>query len=99
MFRSQSISVIAGTVLALVSAAHAGTILQYSAGIGVSGGPTVAGQSFTTPSGGPWNWIRFNFSSAADASPPAFGTAFLLSGSYSGTPAALRSPTPGFFDS
>jgi len=64
--------------------------------------PTYCGQSFTTPSGGPWHNITFNFYStpaggATPASTPAAaGTAFLLTQEYLGTPAALSSSTPGY---
>ena len=46
------------------------------------------GQSFTTPGGGPWNNVTVNFSSFAGA-PVAFGTLYLFTAAYSGTPAGL----------
>jgi hypothetical protein len=55
------------------------------------------GQSFTTPAGGPFNNIAFNFfSDIPPTVPSAGGTAFLLTQVYTGTPAALNSSTPGF---
>ena len=46
------------------------------------------GQSFTTPGGGPWNNVTVNFSSFAGA-PVAFGTLYLFTAAYSGTPSGL----------
>jgi len=55
------------------------------------------GESFTTPGGGPFNNIAFNFFSDVPATTPtAGGTAFLLSQVYLGTPAGLTTATPGF---
>ncbi len=81
------------------SAAQAGTIYSYQAG--VAGGGTNAqapGQQVTTPSGGPWNNIFFNFYDG-NGNSVALGTVFLLSQSYSGTASALSSSTPGFIAS
>jgi hypothetical protein len=64
--------------------------------------PGFYGESFTTPAGGPWNHITFNFyatpsvGSTPASNPSAVGTAFLLTQQYLGTPAALSSSTPGF---
>jgi hypothetical protein len=75
-------------------------IVQYTAGPAV--GTDYWGQSFTTPGGGPWSNITFNFySTAASGSnpastPTAVGSAFLLTQEYLGTPAALSASTPGF---
>lgn len=58
------------------------------------------GQSFTTPGGGPWDNITFNFYSDIPATTlSAAGTAFLLSTSYAGTPTALSSAAPGYIAS
>jgi hypothetical protein len=55
------------------------------------------GQSFTTPSGGPWDDTTFNFFSNVPATTPvAFGAAFLLDQQYLGTPSNLSVSTPGF---
>lgn len=55
------------------------------------------GQSFTTTTPQPETDIIFNFYSNVPATTPAaFGTGFLLSQQYLGTPAALSSATPGF---
>ena len=82
---------------ATVTLAPAQTILQVTSGTGTAG-PEYFGQSFTTPSGGPWNSITFNFYStpAPVSTPAAAGTAFLLTEEYLGTPAALSSSTPGY---
>ena len=55
------------------------------------------GQSFTTVTAMPETNISFNFFSDIPASTPAaFGTGFLLSQAYLGTPADLSAATPGF---
>jgi hypothetical protein len=79
------------------------TIIQWTSGTAGIYEPVYFGESFTTPSGGPWNNITFNFYStpaggpATPASTPlAAGTAFLLTAEYLGTPAALSSSTPGY---
>jgi hypothetical protein len=64
------------------------------------------GQSVTTPTGGPWNDIGFNFAQCAEPSgtsclstvnPPfALGGLYLLTQIYDGTPAGLSTATPGF---
>jgi hypothetical protein len=88
---------------ALAVTAQAGPIVQYLNGTfsfapGASGEPE--GESFTTPGGGPWNSLSFNFYSNSPATTPAaVGTAFLLSMAYAGTPAALSNATPGFIAS
>jgi len=55
----------------------------------------VPGQSVTTPGGGPFNNLLFNFYGPSN-SPLAAGTLFLLSQSYIDTPAALNPSVPGF---
>jgi hypothetical protein len=64
------------------------------------------GQSVTTPAGGPWNNIQFNFEQCVTPSgtsclsnantPFALGGLYLLSQIYDGTPAGLSNATPGF---
>ena len=55
------------------------------------------GQSITTPTGGPWDNLTFNWFDSPGANivgiPIAGGTLFLLSSEYLGTPAALSSST------
>jgi hypothetical protein len=89
------------TALALLTGvvpetARADIITQNTAG--TTGANTFfPGQSLTTPGGGPWDHITFNFFSDVPATTPtAAGTLFLLSQEYLGTPADLSSSTPGF---
>jgi hypothetical protein len=79
-----------------VPAASGATILQNTGGtLGVV--TNFFGESFTTPAGGPWSNITFNFFSDIPATTPtAAGTAFLLTQEYLGTPASLNSSVPGF---
>jgi hypothetical protein len=85
---------------ALAVTAQAGPIVQYLNGTFSYAGFFTEGESFTTPGGGPWNSISFNFYSDSPATTPAApGTAFLLSMAYAGTPAALSNATPGFIAS
>jgi hypothetical protein len=84
---------------ALAVTAQAGPIVQYLNGtFSFAGGRAAEGESFTTPGGGPWNSISFNFYTPA-ATPAAVGTGFLLSMAYAGTPATLSNATPGFIAS
>jgi hypothetical protein len=89
-------------LIMLVSAsfASADVIVQNLAGTSVCGLTVCAnffGQSFTTPTGGPWDELTFNFYSDFPAvTPLAAGTAFLLTEQYLGTPSALSTHTSGF---
>jgi hypothetical protein len=67
------------------------------------GSGTIAlGQSLTTPAGGPWNNLTFNWFNTGGApnpgtpNPIAVGTLFLLSQEYLGTPGALNAATAGY---
>jgi hypothetical protein len=97
MKQSYRISVLgAATLLLLVIAAeplHAVALVTNTAGIGVSG--LIEGQSVTTPTGGPFNNITFNFYDAS-INPTAVGDLYILTQEYLGTPAALSSATTGF---
>jgi hypothetical protein len=88
---------VAGLLLGLtISTGSAGVIVENLAG---TLGPVTEyyGQSFTTPSGGPFDDLTFSFfSDVPAATPSAAGTAYLLSEPYSGTPAGLSTTTPGF---
>jgi len=85
---------IAGVVAGLASA---GVISSNTGGGSANLDPAFFGQSFTTPGGGPFNDVMFNFySDLASTTPAAAGTAFLLNQEYLGAPAALNSSTPGF---
>ena len=90
-----------------VTTAHAGTIVANNSclcGYFTPGVQSI-GQSLTTPVGGPWNAIAFNFydtvinsNGGAVALGPAlaYGDLYLLSQSYTGLPSGLSSSTPGF---
>ncbi len=75
--------------------AHAALIVENTAGTQVSALFGLWGQSFTTPTGGTWNSIKFNFFNGSNA-PVAAGGLYALSQSYAGAPNALSSSTPGF---
>lgn len=84
----------------LAVSAHAGPIVQYLAGTFSFSAGSPEAESFTTPGGGPWNSLSFNFYTNIPATTPgAPGTAFLLSMAYAGTSAALSNSTPGFIAS
>jgi hypothetical protein len=55
----------------------------------------VPGQSLTTPSGGPWSNITFNFIDTAGL-PTAAGALYLLTQEFLGTPNQLSTGLPGF---
>jgi hypothetical protein len=74
--------------------ADGAVIVQNTSGGGDLLVTTYAGQSVTTPSGGPWDDIEFAFLDGT--TPVALGNLFLLSNEYLGTPAALSSSTPGY---
>ena len=66
-----------------------------------SNGPSVAandslpGVSLTTPVGGPWDSITFNFFDT-NGDPEANGNLYILTSQYLGTPNGLSTLTPGF---
>ncbi|HYL76386.1 MAG TPA: PEP-CTERM sorting domain-containing protein [Bryobacteraceae bacterium] len=67
---------------------HAGTIVQNTGGGGLVG-PEFVGQPFTTPSGGPWVNIKFNFYQDSGTVAAAKGTAYIFTSAYTGTPSGL----------
>ena len=85
-------------VLLTSGPATAGVIESITSGAAFTLHPSYVGQSFTTPAGGPWGNITFNFfSNASPATTPyAIGTAYLLSQVFAGTPATLSPAAPGF---
>jgi len=91
-----------GLVVALLALAGSGARAQMTLAENTSGiqfGPAVPGQSVTTPAGGPFNSLAFNFfqfETGVGSQPVANGTLFLLSQAYTGTPAGLSSATAGF---
>ncbi len=78
--------------------ATAGVIESVTSGTGFTTDNFYVGQSFTTPVGGPWSSITFNFFSDANpaVTPYAIGTAYLFNQVFTGTPATLSSGGPGF---
>jgi hypothetical protein len=82
-------------LLATASISQAAVINQYLGGTVAA--TAVFGESFTTPSGGPWTGIQFNFySDVPPVTPTAGGNAWLLTQEYLGLPSALGASTPGF---
>jgi hypothetical protein len=81
--------------LALTTApAHADIITHNIGGTALASG-FIFGQSFTTPAGGPWHDLTFNFfTNVPPTTPTAAGTAFLLIKEYHGSTANLSS-APG----
>jgi hypothetical protein len=78
-------------------ALRASTVAENTDGTQLNGFAFYDGQSFTTTNLTPANNITFNFFSDSPATTPAaFGTGFLLSMEYLGTPDALSAATPGF---
>jgi hypothetical protein len=84
------------TLFNSVQPATAATITEFTGGTQAAN--LFPGQSVTTDSSSlPWNNITFNwFSDEAATIPTAFGTLFLLTQEYLGTPAGLSAATPGF---
>lgn len=96
--RRWSSRLLSGSLLFLVtqSSAFATPILSQTT-VDALTGPGFLGQSFTTPSGGPWGSIRFNwFSDLAATTPVAPGTLYLLTQEYLGSPDTLSNATAGF---
>lgn len=77
--------------------AAAAPITQFTGG-GAGASTFFVGQSFTTPLGGPWDTLTFNFFSDTNGgtTPSAAGALFLLDAPYLGAPAALGALTPGY---
>jgi uncharacterized protein (TIGR03437 family) len=65
------------------------TIVSKTGGTTSAGSSIYLGQSFTTPSGGPWINFSFSFFSDQGVSPQAAGTAYLFTAPYNGTPGGL----------
>ena len=85
------------TALASAGLAPAGVIVQNITGTDPTSEQLYWGQQFTTPAGGPWDDLTFNFfSNLPPTTEVAAGTAFLLNVPYTGTPAELSPSAPGF---
>lgn len=84
------------TLVGFCAVADASVIREYTAGT-INRIEQYPGESFSTPSGGPWNNITFNryVEENGARTPAAFGTLFLLTQEYLGTPAGLSPSTPG----
>lgn len=80
---------LAFAALAAALPARATTLADYTAGTTDSGG--YFGLAFTTPSGGPWDEITFNFFAVDGTTPVAAGTAYLFTSAYTGSPTGLSS--------
>lgn len=99
---------LAGVVALCVSGnAWAAIITQNTTGTSATiGTGFFDGQSVTTPTGGPWDDIGFNFVQCGNPSgtsclaginsPYALGDLYLLTQVYDGLPSGLSSSTPGF---
>jgi hypothetical protein len=83
-----------GLAVGVAGRAKAGVITEFTTGSD-SLNTNIPGQSATTPAGGPFNNISFNFFDTG-GNPLAFGDLFILTKEYLGTPADLNESTPGF---
>jgi hypothetical protein len=94
-------AVLAGLFAAsLCATAQADLILQNASDANLAPTTAFAGQSLTTPAGGPWNSLTFNWlNGGGTTNPTAFGNLFLLDQAYGGTPASLSAATAGFIAS
>lgn len=82
-------AVASATVLSSNTSAGGGSLPNY-----------YVGQSVTTPSGGPWHNLQFNFYGDASATTPvADGTLWLFSSEYTGTIANVSTSSGGYLAS
>jgi hypothetical protein len=96
-FVARIVVLLSAFVALIGGVANGAVITEFTAGT-ASASALFVGQSLTTPAGGPWNQLSFNFLSdtLGGTTPSGAGTLFLLTSSYAGTPAGLSSLTPGF---
>ena len=73
-------------------ATHAASFIFSEHAAGAGGGAYFPGNSFTTPSGGPWDHISFSW--LVGSAPRAFGSLFLFSEPYLGSPQVLITGVP-----
>ena len=86
--------------LAAPSMSAATVIVQNLTGEGGAVETGWFGQDFTTPGGGPWNNLAFNFyDDYPPTTPSAAGTAYLFSQQYTESPSELNSGDAGFIAS
>ena len=91
--RSLSSMVVTLGILSCITA-DAGIVVSNTSGTSANGTPFV-GQSVTTPTGGPWTDITFNFYTSAGAS-YANGALFVFTQAFAATPSGLSSAAPGY---
>jgi hypothetical protein len=93
--RNQALLMLAITILAVVLPTQAGVIDQYTIHTSELSNPELGGdflgQSFTTPDGGPWSDVTFNFLS--DGNAVAAGTAYLFTAPADLPPSDLNTAT------
>src|SRR5262245_59696837 len=91
LMRKQNLTMVTmfGVLLAVLPASAA-TIATHTDGNDVF--KYIPGQSFTTPAGGPWNHITFNFFTPTGTA-TAGGTLYIFTSPYTGTPEDLSSST------
>jgi hypothetical protein len=104
---SRILNLVGTAALCVAGNAWAGIITQNATGTSATiGTGFFEGQSVTTPTGGPWDDLGFNFVQcgnpsgtsclAGTSSPYALGDLYLLTQIYDGLPSGLSSSTPGF---
>jgi hypothetical protein len=88
--------ILTALLLVLSVSASAETLAEYHPGgpNGVFG--AAVGESVTTPGGGPWDHIAFNFFDDLTGDPYAANGLYVLSQAYAGTTDALNSSTAGY---
>ncbi len=76
--------------------ANAAIVTENNGGNQTAGAGGFFGQSFTTPTGGSWTNIRFNFVNGSTGNAVAAGGLYVLDQQYGGNPNALSTTTAGF---
>jgi hypothetical protein len=91
-----SFLIFSGLCWQAASPSNAAIVVDNNDGTSSSAFGGIFGQSFTTPTGGPWENIKFNFVNGTTGNPVAAGGLYALGQQYSGTPNALSTTTAGF---
>ena len=103
MWKSLRAGLVTSTLLALsASPASASPVSIANSLNGATGYSAYAhGEGVTTPTGGPWSNITFSwiYNNSGTNEDVAFGTLYLLSQPYAGTPSGLSTSTPHFIAS